>query len=411
MRYEKKCCILSKPKLKRSLGFWQASICGIGIILGAGIYALIGIGAGSAGPALWLSFLIAGIIAVLTGLSYAELSSIFKKDAAEYDYIEKAFSQKLGWFISVMMVLAGVFTGSAVAIGFGGYLGSIVGLPVLGGALLLIAFVTLINLWGIKETAFFNTIATLIEVSGLLFIIFIGIKYWGTVNLLEMPNGFTGVLQAAALVFFSYIGFEAIVKLTEETKKPTKTIPKAVVFSVIVSSIIYILVAVSAVSVLSWQSLSASKAPLADVARQALGDYTFLIVALIALCSTFNTVLMDLVTVSRQVYGMAKQKVLPLRLGNVSGKTRTPYFAIIVVSLLVIIFLAIRDLERVASIANFFTFITFALINFSVIALRKKFPVKRPFKIRGEIMGVPIVPLLGGLFSLGMLYYVFLGVV
>src|SRR3990167_5903438 len=135
MRYEKKCCILPiEKKLKRSLGFWQASICGIGIILGAGIYALIGIGAGSAGPALWLSFLIAAIIAVLTGLSYAELSSIFHKDAAEYDYIEKAFSKKLGWFISIMMIFAGIFTGSAVAIGFGGYLSSIIGLPILVGA-------------------------------------------------------------------------------------------------------------------------------------------------------------------------------------------------------------------------------------------------------------------------------------
>ncbi|MBS3127702.1 amino acid permease [Candidatus Woesearchaeota archaeon] len=411
MRYEKKCCTLqTEPKLKRSLGFWQASICGIGIILGAGIYALIGIGAGSAGPALWLSFLIAGIIATLTGLSYAELSSIFRKDAAEYDYVEKAFSKKLAWFISLMMIFAAIFTAAAVAIGFGGYLKSLTGIPILLGAIFLIFMVTLVNLWGIKESAFFNTIFTLIEASGLFFIIFLGMKYWGNVNLLEMPNGFGGVLQAGALVFFSYIGFEAIVKLTEETKNPTKTIPKAIVFSVLVSTLIYVLVAVSALSVISWESLNASNAPLAEVAKQALGGHTFLILALIALCSTLNTVLMDVVTTSRQVYGMANKKVLPSFLGKI-GKTKTPYHAILAVSAFVLFFLAIHDLERIASIANFFTFITFALINFSVIALRKKYPVKRPFRISGSIFGIPILPLLGGILSLGMLYYVFLGVI
>ncbi|MEK7122688.1 MAG: amino acid permease, partial [Patescibacteria group bacterium] len=196
-----------KKKLRRVLGFWQASICGIGIILGAGIYALVGVAAGSAGPALWLGFLIAGFIAALTGLSYAELSSIFKKDAAEYDYVRKAFNKKLAFLLAMTMILAALFTSATVAIGFAGYLEGLTGLNVLLGAIGLVIILTAINLLGIKQSAFINTIFTLIEASGLIFIIILGIKHWGSVNLLEMPHGFSGVMTSGALVFFSYIGF------------------------------------------------------------------------------------------------------------------------------------------------------------------------------------------------------------
>jgi len=398
-------------KLKRALGFWQASICGIGIILGAGIYALIGVAAGVAGPALWLSFLIAGIIATLTGLSYAELSSIFKKDGAEYDYINKAFNPYFAWFVGVMMLFAAIFTAATVALGFGGYFQSLTGLPVLLMAFVLLIVLTIINFIGIRESAFLNTIFTVIEASGLIFIIILGIKHWGSVNLLEMPNGMTGVLRAGALVFFSYIGFESIVKLTEETKHATKNIPRAVMFSVAVSTVIYVLVAVSAVSLLSWQKLGVSTAPLAEVAGVGLGKYTFLIIGIIALFSTTNTVLMDIVTTSRMVYGMARRKVLPRFLGVVHGVTRTPYAAIAVVSIITGLFVLIHDIERVASIANFFTFLTFALINFAVIALRFSYKQKRSFKIPLSLFGVPVLPLLGGLSSLGMLYYVWMGII
>ena len=411
MRYENKARLHPlKQKLKRTLGLWQTTICGMGIILGAGIYALIGVGAGQAGPALWLSFLIAGLIAAFTGLSYAELSSIFKKDAAEYDYAKKAFNKKIGWIIAVMMIFAALFTAATVAIGFGGYFASIFNTNIITIAIVLILILTLINFKGIKESAFLNTIFTLIEAAGLIFIIIIGIKNWGTVNLLEMPFGLTGVLRASALVFFSFIGFEAIVKLTEETKRPTKTIPKAIILSIIFSTIIYVLVAVSAVSLLDWQSLATSTAPLADVAGSALGGYTFLIIAIIALFSTTNTVLMDIVTTSRMVYGMARRKVLPKVLGHVSSKNRTPHYAIAAVSLITIIMIFVEDLERIASLANFFTFVTFGIINITVIVLRKTYKAKRPFKVPGTVLGIPVIPVLGALTSFGMLYYVFLGI-
>ncbi len=409
MRHEKKCCEI--PGLRRALGFWQACICGMGIILGAGIYALIGVAAGSGGSALWLGFLIAGIIAGLTGLSYAELSSIFKRDAAEYDYVNKAFGRAIAWLLAMTMIFAAIFTSSTVALGFGGYIFGLTGWNILWSAVALVLILTVINFSGIKESVLINTVFTLIEASGLLFIIILGIKSWGSVDLWQMPQGFSGVMRSAALVFFAFIGFESIVKLTEETRDPEKNIPRAVIFSIILSTIIYILVAVSAVSVLDWQALHASSSPLADVARAGLGGYTFVIIAVIALFSTTNTVLMDLVTTSRAVYGMAKERVLPHVLGSVQAVTRTPHYAVLAVSSFTVLFVFIGDIERVASIANFFTFLTFGLVNFSVVALRFTYKKRRPFCVPGSVYGVALIPLIGGIASLGMLYYVFAGIV
>lgn len=409
MRHEKKCCKIHG--LRRALGFWQASICGMGIILGAGIYALIGVAAGSGGPALWLGFLIAGVIAGLTGLSYAELSSIFKRDAAEYDYVHKAFGKSIAWILAMTMVFAAIFTSSTVALGFGGYLSGLIGWNILWSAVALVIVLTAINFSGIKESVIINTILTIIEASGLIFIIALGISSWGRVDIWQMPYGISGVMRSAALVFFAFIGFESIVKLTEETREPVKNIPRAVIFSIILSTILYVLVAVSAVSIMDWQALSVSTSPLADVAQTGLGGYTFIIIAIVALFSTTNTVLMDLVTTSRIVYGMAKERVLPRVLGRVQGATRTPHYAALAVCALTILFVFIRDIERVASIANFFTFLTFGMVNFAVVTLRFTYKTKRPFRVPGSMLGIPIIPLIGGIASLGMLYYVFAGIV
>ena len=403
--------VAEKRGLKRTLGLWKTTIAGIGIILGAGIYALIGVGAGSAGPALWLSFLIAGFVAALSGLSYAELSSIFKGDAAEYDYIEKAFHKHIALVISIFILFAVVFVSAAVALGFGGYFQSVFGFNIFWIAFVLLIILTIINWSGIEFSSTLNIIFTFIEAGGLIFIILLGIPKWGSVNLLQMPHGFSGVLQAAALVFFSFLGFESMVKLTEETKNPSKNMPKAILFAVTITTLIYILVAVSAVSVLNWEALHASSSPLADVAGQGLGQYTFIVIAIVALFSTTNTVLMELVTGSRMIYGMAREKVFPGWLGRVNGLTRTPHYAVFAVGLFSLVFLFFNDLERVASIANFFVFLTFAMVNFAVIALRKNYTKKRSFTVPGSMFGVPVLPLLGGVLSLGMLYYVWLGIV
>jgi APA family basic amino acid/polyamine antiporter len=394
-------------KLKKDLGLFQVTIAGVGIILGAGIYALMGIAAGTSGNATWLAFLISAFVALLTGLSYAELSSMFKGDSGEYDYVKEAISKKFAFFIGLTMIAAGFISAAAVALGFAGYFTQLVNIPLIYAAILLILLMTLINFIGIKETSWFNTVSTFIELAGLLIIIILGFKYLGNVDYFEMPKGITGVCSSAALVFFAYMGFESIVKLSEETKNASKVIPKALIYSVIITSIIYVLVAVSAVSVVGWEALHKSPAPLAFVAATVLGSYAFLLLGIIALFSTSNTVLITLVATSRLMYGMAKEKSLPKIFTLVHERTRTPWVAIFFLMILTIAFVLIGDISLVANLTNLFLFITFASVNLSLIILRYKCKgTKRNFVCPGNIGNFSFIAFLGFLSSLVMMGFV-----
>src|SRR3989338_7114230 len=396
-----------KIGLKRELGIFQVTLAGVGIIVGAGIYTLIGVASSSSGNATWLAFLISALIALFTGLSYAELSSMFRTDAGEYDYVKTAINKKLAFFVGMSIITAGFISAAAVSLGFAGYFTQLVHIPLLVAAIGLIGLMTLINFIGIKETSWFNTISTLIEIGGVLLIIFLGIKHIGSVNYLEMPKGLNGVFSSAALVFFAYMGFESIVKLKEETKNPDKVIPKALMYAVIITTVFYVLVALAAVSIIGWEELSTSKAPLATVAAASLGGYAFLLLGIIALFSTSNTVLITLVTTSRLVYGMAEEKGLPKVLSLVHERTRTPWVAILVIAGLTVIFSVIGDIEIVANLTNLFLFITFAAVNLSLIVLRYKCKTKnKNFICPGNIGKFSVVALFGFLTSLGMIVFV-----
>lgn len=403
---------MAKEGLKKELSLFQVTLAGIGVILGAGIYALIGVASGIAGNAIWLSFAIGAVIALLTGLSYAELSSVFKKDAGEYDYIQSAFNRKLALYIGIVIIFAGIITAATVSLGFALYFSALFKTPIIYIAILTTLVLSLINYYGIKESSWFNSVSTFIESFGLILIVILGFKYIGKVNYLEMPNGFNGVLQATALIFFAFLGFDNIIKLAEETKNPQKIIPKAIMLSIVISSIIYILVALVAVSVLGWQGLSASSAPLADVAKVAFGGTAiFAILAVIALFSTSNTILVSLVTTSRMIYGMAEEKGLPKYFMLVDKKTRTPWVAVFLIMIITILFILIGDIKLVAGFANLGLFITFAFVNLAVVVLRYKRPyLDRRFKVALNIGKFNVPAFFGFLFSVFMIYYVITGI-
>lgn len=396
-------------KLKRELGLFQTTICGVGIIIGAGIYVLLGIAAGYAGNAIWISFLIAALIAVLTGLGYAELSSFFKSDAGEYDYTKEAFNAKFAKFIGYLVIFTGVTTSATVALGFAGYFRELTSVPIIVGAMLLLVVMSYVNFKGIRDSSIVITICTFMEVLGLILIILIGIKFIGKVDYLEATHGITGIFKAAALAFFAYTGYETIVKLTEETKNPTKTIPMAIVLSVIITSVLYILVAISAVSIVGWEKLSSSEAPLMTVVNVFFGGTIpamAVIISIIALASTGSTVLMALLTTSRSIYGMAEKKSLPRKLSVVGKKNRTPWLAIVITLGVSIAFAMLKNVEFIANLSNVFIFITFAIINTSLIVLRYKKPdADRKFIVPGNIGRFPVLIFLGIIASLFMLYY------
>lgn len=384
---------------------------GVGVIFGAGIYSLIGVGAGIAGNALWLSFIIAAVIATFTGLSYAELSSIYPKEAAEYNYSKKAFNRKnLSFIIGWLVVVASIVASVTVVFGFSGYFIHIFGGNTTLISVLTIIVLSLINYMGIKNSSNFNIVSTLVESSGLLIVILIGFYLFLnngiSVNLLETPHnsGITSILSATALIFFAYLGFEDIVNVSEETKNAKKNVPISLILSIIISTIFYILVSFTAVGVLGWEKLASSKAPLTEVVSSVFpqANFTF---SLIALFATINTALFLLIVASRILYGMSSAKSLP-GFFSIVGKRGTPYNSVFVVALAALIIAFIGNIKTAAMITDISLFIVYASVNSSLIALRYKQPkLKRGFMSPVNIGKFPILAFLGLLTSIFMLFY------
>jgi APA family basic amino acid/polyamine antiporter len=390
--------------LKRVLGLWEVTLSGMGVILGAGIYSLLGQAAALSGNALWLSFAWAGLVALFTGLSYAELSSMMPLASAEYEYSRNAFGRDVAFVIGWLIILSGIISSATVALGFAGYFGAMFGAPTIPSALLLILALCFLLLAGIKQSTRVAVIFTLVEAAGLIIVIVLGIPYLGGVNYLEMPHGMDGVFAAAALIFFAYLGFEEMVKLSEETRDPEVNIPRGLVLAVLAAVVLYVLVAVSAVGILGWQRLGESRAPFADIALVAVGRRGFFFLSLIALFSTTNTVLLMLLAASRIVYGMASSSALPKALARIHPATGTPRAAILAVVLPSMPFVLLQDIGFVANVANFTLFLTFMAINAALIVLRYRRPLeRRPFRVPLAMGKMPLLPLLGLAFNAFML--------
>ena len=209
-------------ELERSLGFWQITLMSIGIILGAGIYVVIGEAAGLSGSMLWFSFILAAVVATFTGLSYAELSSRFPTAAAEYTFVEKSFGPMLAWITGWLIITGSILGSATVALGFSRYFHALFSTPIIPIAIIALLLIGIVLFAGVQETASLTILFTVIEALGLIIIIFIGIPSIGTVDYLEMAKGMKGVIEAGVLIFFGYIGFEGITRLASETKKPQK---------------------------------------------------------------------------------------------------------------------------------------------------------------------------------------------
>jgi len=399
-------------QLKRKVNLFALTMYGVGNILGAGIYALIGQVVGITGNMSWLSFILAAVTGALTGLSYAELSAMYPKSAAEFVYTEEAFKIRivsfiLGWII----IFSGLFSATTVAFGFAGYLASLIGIPstllIIPIAIALIILLSGVNYIGIKTSTWTNVLFTLIEAAGLIFIIIIGIPHFGSVNYLELPIGssFFAIFSSVALIFFAYIGFEDIANIAEEVKNPAKNLPRAIIYSLIITTILYGLTAISIVSVVPYSTIAASQEPLSVVAIAGIGPIGGYIISFIALFATANTVLIMLIVTSRMIYGMARDKALPDSLSRISKKHKTPTLSVLITMILVIAMLFLGDIDIVAHATVFGVLVNFILVNISLIALRRNKPeMNRPFRLKPSIKYVPIIALFGALVCIGLLF-------
>ena len=384
-------------KLKKELSLLTAIFYGVGIILGAGIYVLIGQAAGIAGNGIWISFIVAAIIATFTGLSYAELSGMFPKDAAEYVYTKKAFNRdSISFVVQWIMIFTLIVSASTVALGFGGYFSHIFNVSAFAAAFGLIAVLSLINYIGIRSSNKFTVISTIIEVAGLILVIILGMMFFGKndVDYFQTTAGFGSIMAATALIFFAYLGFEELVNLSEETKNASKIIPKALVISLVISTLLYILVSLSAISIIGAEALAVSDAPLTAVVAAVIPQ-AGLLMSIIALFATANTVLVILIVASRMIYGLSRNNILPPTFKKV-GRTQTPYIAVLATMLLALIFLFLGGVKTIALLTDVGIFLVYLFVNASVIWLRYKQPkTKRTFRTPLNIGKFPILAGLG----------------
>lgn len=368
----------SPNALRRRLGLPLLVLYGTGITIGAGIYVLIGAVAGHAGKYAPWSFLIAAIVMAFTVASYAELSTRFPISAGEAAYVKAAFqSRVMSTFTGLLTVAIGVVASSAVTLGSAGYIGQLVDIP--QGATVVIIAVALgsVAAWGIFESALLAGAFTLIEVGGLMAIIVAAIHVEVPVlAALAQPlptdvDTISGIAFASLLAFFAFIGFEDLANVVEEAKVPHRDIPRAMVLTLVISTILYVAVAAVAVSVVPIEHLSSSPAPLSIVFRQVAGVSPTTI-SIIAIVATLNTILAQMTMAARVLYGMARQGGLPRFLGHVHSKTATPLIATTIIVLLVIAFALAVPLVRLAEGTSMATLVVFAMVNLALLRLRKR---------------------------------------
>lgn len=380
-------------QLNPVLGLPQLIFYAVGVIIGAGIYSVIGGAAGIAREGLWLSFVIGAVVALLTGFSYAEMATTFPIAGAEYIYVRRAMpgADWAAFGMGALMLLGGGATAATVAVAFGGYLRTFVDVPVIVSALGLIVICTAINIWGIQESSWANILFTLIEVGGLLFIVTAALVS-GNVSAPVSVEATPGVMAAAAILFFVYLGFEELAHVAEEARNPGRDLPLAIFGGLAITTVLYVLVSLAVVSLAPPEKLAASQAPL-STALQEIWPRAGSAMSAIALFATANTVLITLVAVSRLAFSMGRDGELPAAFARLLPRRRSPWLGALLAFIAAAILLPVGDLTVLAGLSSFAALIAFLTVNVTLIVLRYREPDRpRPFRVPFSIGRLPLLP-------------------
>lgn len=377
---------MSQPTLKRSLSLPLITFYGLGNILGAGIYVLVGKVAGEAGYFAPLSFLIASMIAAISAFTYAELSARYPVSAGEAVYVYEGFGlQKLSLLVGLMITLAGIVSAAAIAHGFAGYMQVFFDLPRWLIITTLMLVLGSLAAWGINQSVRVAALLTVAEIAGLLLIIYVGADQLPMLSqlseqlYLQNQTGLTqhfsllGIFSGAFLAFYAYIGFEDMVNIAEEVKNPQHTMPRAILWCVIVSTLLYSGVTLVSISVLTPAELTQTDAPLAMVYTRATGDAP-VVITMIGIFAVINGSLIQLIMSSRLLYGMASRHWLPEYLGKIHPGTRTPINSTLVTVGLMLFFALVFQIVALAEITSYLVLMVFALVNLALIKIKKTHP-------------------------------------
>ncbi len=388
---------LTEPQLQRRLSLLLVTFYGIGTILGAGIYVLIGKVAGEAGVLTPAAFLVAALLAALSAFSYAELSVRYPKSAGEAVYAYAAFANRpLATLVGLAIVVMGILSTATLVHGLVNYLQVFFAVPRMATLVIAILIMGIIVAWGIGQSVIIAAALTVLEILGLVLILWVARTHY-----VELPARLPGmmlpvgmaawlaVLSGAFIAFYAFIGFEDIVNVAEEVRQPQRNLPRAIIISLIVTTSLYVLVSVAALLVAGAEQLSKNDAPLALVYSLSTGKAPIFITA-ISIVSVLNGALVQIIMASRILYGMSRQAWLPQLFGRVNVRTHTPLNATAFVSLLTIVFAVALPLLSLARLTSFVTLAVFALINLSLLRIKRLDPT------RTGVFTVPVwVPLIG----------------
>ncbi len=395
-----------QPELRRSLGAGQLFAYTLGGMLGSGIYGLIGQAAGQLGSAVWLGFGVAMVAALLTGLSYASLGSRYPRAGGAAYVVQRGFGRPLlTWTVGLAVMassLTSVATQSRVV---AENLRNLTGLVEAPAAIIAIGFLLLVAglvARGIRESMWMNIVCTIIEAGGLLLVIAVGLPWLGQAGLLETPGdgglGASLLMQGAILTFFAFLGFEDTLNVAEECHDPQRTIPLGIISAMLVATLLYMAIAVVAVSVVPWRELAVASAPLAEVMSRAAPWLPGSVYLGITIFAVANTALLNYVTASRLTYGMARQGLLPAVLGRIHPRTRTPQVAVGALLVLVVALMLAGNIAQLASATVLLLLGVFTCVNIALLVLQR-----RPGEPPGRFEVPAFVPALGALVCLALL--------
>ena len=395
----------SHVPLNRTLTLPMVTLYGLGVTVGAGIYVLVGQTAGIAGPFAPVSFILAAIVVGFTAFSYAELSTRMPVSAGAAAYVAAGLRKRwLAQTVGLAVAISGIISAAAVAIGAGQYLADLTGLSADAMAVCVVLSMGALAWWGITQSVATAACITVIEIAGL-----IAVVLWATTvsepagtGLSEMipslagPH-WAGIGAASVLAFFAFVGFEDIVNIAEESRDPRHVLPRAIVITLLITTLVYIAVVAAVLFAVPLQALASSEAPLNLVFADAPTwvQATFSSIAVVA---TINGVLIQIIMASRVLYGMADRGQLPARLSYVSPRTRTPTVATACVVIAILVLCQFVPIERLASYTAQIVLAVFVAVNLALISL----------KLRGDAaeghFDIPLaMPVFGAVTSLAML--------
>ena len=370
-----------KVELRRSLSLPLITFYGLGTILGAGIYVLVGKVAGAAGIYAPVSFALAAVTAGLSAFTYMELCSRYPLSGGAAVYTQKGFGLRwLSILVGFLIVLSGLVSAATIARGFVGYFRVFFEVPEAMIIIGVVIAIALLAAWGIAQSVAATAVATIIEVGGLLLIIGVAYASFGALpeRLPELVPpielvAWQGIFLGSFLAFYAFIGFEDMVNVAEEVKNPERTLPRAILLAIVISTALYLAVSLAAVLVLPLDQLSASEAPLALMFEQATGASPK-VMASISLFAVINGALVQIIMAARMLYGMSREGWLPKGIGKLNARTQTPIFATILVSLAVLVLALALPLVTLAKVTSFAVLAVFAIISLALIRLKHAGP-------------------------------------